>query len=164
MSVTAHTVETENSATSTPSVTGTFNVTVSGGMTPPGPGNDTIILNINAVRQDGYDGEDTLVVEENDVDFRSLAVELLNMEIIDLTDNGQQTVTFDAASLKDMTDGNNELTIRGDTATDSEDTVNLENGWNDSNPQEVIDNVAYNILTKDDATLKIEDGINYHIA
>ncbi len=163
VSVTAHTVETENNAASTPSETGTFNVTVNDGVTPPGPGNDTIILNVNAVRQDGYGGEDTLVVEQENVNFTSLGVELLNMEVIDLTDNGQQTVTFDAESVKGMTDDDNSLLINGDTTADSKDTVNLGNSWNDSNPQEVIDSVTYNVLTDNDATLKIEDGVTYHI-
>ncbi|PIE88850.1 MAG: hypothetical protein CR997_14210 [Acidobacteria bacterium] len=160
-------METENSAASTPSETGTFNVTVSGGVTPPGPGNDTIILNINAVRQDGYDGEDTLVVEENNVDFRSLTVELLNMEIIDLTNNGQQTVTLDAASVQNMTDGNNELTIQGDTATDSEDTVIASGGWTQDADQ-TIDTINYHVFTcisgSDTLQLNIEEHLIYNIS
>ncbi|PIE75030.1 MAG: hypothetical protein CSA18_02685 [Deltaproteobacteria bacterium] len=129
-----------------------------------GKGDDTIILDIHDTVINGGAGTDTLNVSEN-VDFTSLAADLIvDMEGIDLTGNGQQTIDLDKAHVESMTGDENTLLIKGDTADGAKDMVNLERGWTDTHSTEVIDGVIYNVLENDGNYLKIEDGVNYNIA
>ncbi len=128
-----------------------------------GKGDDTIVFDASDAVIDGGDGEDTLQVASN-VNFTQLASDLIvDMEVIDLEGNGQQTIDLDKAHVESMTDDGNTLLIKGDTTDGAKDTVNLESGWTSSGSTETIDGVSYHVLTNDNATLKIEDGVNYNI-
>ncbi|PIE42131.1 MAG: hypothetical protein CSA50_09455 [Gammaproteobacteria bacterium] len=89
---------------------------------------------------------------------------ITDIEVINLEGSGEQTITLDADSVKNMTDGNNTLLIKGDGEEGNTDTVNLDSGWVDNNVQDVVDDTTYNVLDNSDNQIKIEDGVNYHIA
>ncbi len=129
-----------------------------------GLGDDTIILDIHDAVIDGGAGTDTLKVSEN-VDFTTLASDLVvDMEIIDLTGSGKQTIDLDGEHVKAMTGNDNTLRIKGDTASGNEDCVNLEHGWTDTGTTEEVGGIIYHILDNGDAHLKIQQGVEYHIA
>ncbi len=125
-------------------------------------GNDTLIFDPADTKIHGGDGQDTLKVTDSNVDFTTLANELiLDMEVIDLTGSGSQAIKLDKAHVKSMAGvASNTLLVNGDTGAD---TVNLENGWTTSGT-DVIDGITYRILDNGDAHLKIQDGVNYNIA
>ncbi len=180
ITVTAKTVETDNQHTSG-DVTATFDVSVVGGATympPPSPPAAPGRRGAAPEASDTYDG---ILTGSSDDDYISGSREedslygkggndilnvIMDMEIIDLTGSGQQSITLDAAHVKAMTGDDNILLIRGDTTDDAGDTVNLENGWTDTGTTEEVGDMIYHILNNADDTahLKIEDGVNYHIA
>ncbi len=130
-----------------------------------GIGNDTIILDKSDAKIDGGKGEDSLKVEGN-VDFTSLANDLIHdMEVIDLSNNSQQTIDLDAPHIKAMSGDDNTLLVKGDTADGAKDTVNLEHGWTDNGTTQ-IDGITYHVLNnaENDAHLKIQHGVEYNIA
>ncbi len=129
-----------------------------------GKGDDTLVFDANDTVIDGGDGDDTLQVGASNVDFTSLASDLIvDMEVIDLSDPGSQDITLALSSVQNMTDDGNTLMINGDSG----DTVNLVNGgWNDTGTTETIDGITYHIFNDGGATtqLKIQDGVDYNIA
>ncbi|PID99809.1 MAG: hypothetical protein CSA81_14475 [Acidobacteria bacterium] len=131
-----------------------------------GLGDDTIIFDPADAVIDGGDGKDSLQVSEN-VDFTRLATDLIvDMEIIDLEGSGQQSITLDAEHVKAMSGNDNTLLVKGDTADGARDTVNLEHGWTDTGTTEEIGDMVYHVLNnaENDAHLKIQQGVEYHIA
>ncbi len=101
------------------------------------------------------------------MNFTTLAADLIvDMEIIDLTANGRQSITLNAASVKNMTDDRNELLIQGDTAAGSEDVVTASGGWIQGADQ-VIDTINYHVFTHgtgdDQLHLKIQEGLDHRI-
>ncbi len=109
---------------------------------------------------------------KDNVDFTQLGTDLIvDMEAVDLTENGQQTITLDAAHVESMTDADNTLLVNGDTTADSKDTVNLSpaDGWASAGSQETVNEVTYNVhsaaaaATDDTVTVKVEDGVECHI-
>ncbi len=125
-----------------------------------GLGDDTIIFDIKDVIIDGGKGEDTLQVAD-DIDFTRLGTDLIvDMEIIDLSGNGQQTITLDATSVQNMTDDKNTLLINGDTDDSNEDTVTI-SGWTQGTDSETIGDTTYNVFTDNtnSATIKVQQGI-----
>ena len=85
-----------------------------------GTGNDVMVIeNTNYFSIDGGDGEDILMLAGNGHTLES--VNLSNIEVIDITGEGANTVILDAADILDMTDADNILRIDGS----SDDTADL---------------------------------------
>ncbi|WP_227501934.1 MULTISPECIES: VCBS domain-containing protein [unclassified Psychrobacter] len=87
-----------------------------------GAGNDKIVFSANNLLMDGGDGIDTLLVDTS-IDFSGFDSSVIdNMEVIDMTGNGSQSLTnLTTSDVIEMTDSNNELFINGDNA----DSVSL---------------------------------------
>ncbi|MGP9638192.1 calcium-binding protein, partial [Psychrobacter sp. AOP3-A1-26] len=87
-----------------------------------GAGNDKIVFSADNLLMDGGDGIDTLLVDTS-IDFSGFDSSVIdNMEVIDMTGNGAQSLTnLTTSDVIEMTDSNNELFINGDNA----DSVSL---------------------------------------
>ncbi len=86
-----------------------------------GAGNDKIVFSADNALMDGGDGFDTLLVDTS-IDFgifNSIVID--NMEVIDMMNNTAQTLNLGLSDVISMTDGNNQLFIKGDSV----DTVNV---------------------------------------
>jgi methionine-rich copper-binding protein CopC len=103
-----------------------------------GAGNDTIVVSdLNFLHIDGGSGADTLKLSGANMNFNlaTLRGRISDIEIIDLTGAGNNTLTLTARDLAHLSDSTNTLTIEGNTG----DVVNigigtLDNGafWVDS--------------------------------
>ncbi|MCP3892250.1 MAG: hypothetical protein GY702_25770, partial [Desulfobulbaceae bacterium] len=88
-----------------------------------GGGDDTIKLYGNEKSIDGGDGTDTLIVEQEVLDFSKLDTEIDNIEGIDLNnDTTPQTVNLALNDVVEVTDANNRLELSGE----SDDTAKVE--------------------------------------
>ena len=64
---------------------------------------------------DGGDGLDTIDIDGENIDFSGLDDgQLLNIEVIDMSGEGDQTIELELQDVMDITDGDNDLTIEGD--------------------------------------------------
>ena len=123
---------------------------------------DTLIYN-GGGSYDGKGGEDILFManfreaasaEKNDIDF-SKAVDIKNIEIIDMSDGDHTLANLTAKAVKDMTDGMNTLLIKGDDG----DKIALSKGWTGGN---IVD--GYRVYTNDGATIKVAGDVNVTIS
>ena len=92
-----------------------------------GEGSDTIVFDKNDVSIDGgtnLDGSqenDTLVITDTSIIASNDMNNVTNFETLDLTNNTAQTLNLNLSDVISMTDGNNQLFIKGDSV----DTVNV---------------------------------------
>lgn len=123
---------------------------------------DTLIYN-GGGSYDGKGGEDILFManfreaasaEKNDIDF-SKAVDIKNIEIIDMSNGDHTLANLTAKAVKDMTDGMNTLLIKGDDG----DKIALSKGWTGGN---IVD--GYRVYTNDGATIKVAGDVNVTIS
>lgn len=123
LTVTAWTVESANGATSDP-VTGDLALAVRPVLATTG--NDSFIWDGEAIN--GRAGEDTVLLRHGEsLTGEELAGKLRNIETIDLgIDGGNAIAHLTPEQLQAMTDGRNQLTIRGS----AEDGVSLSGDWN----------------------------------
>ncbi|MBF0637663.1 VWA domain-containing protein, partial [Prosthecochloris sp. N3] len=124
-----------------------------------GQGADTLVFDASDTVIDGGngDGDDTLILDSgDDIDFASLSNDVVvNIEIIDLTENGNHDISnLSAQDVLDITDGNNELYILGDGS----DSVSG-NGWNSSGSGSGYD-VYTAVVATETVTLYVQDSIN----
>lgn len=128
----------------------------------PGDKDDTIIYRGEG-SYDGLEGRDTLYMAnfrdsansgKNNIDFKS-AVDIKNIEIIDMSDGDHTLANLTAEAVKNMTDGNNKLLIRGDAG----DKIALSKGWEGGN---IVD--GYRVYTNDGATIKVAGDVNVTIS
>ncbi|WP_320158535.1 VCBS domain-containing protein [Psychrobacter sp. SWN149] len=114
-----------------------------------GAGNDTLVFSAINALMDGGDGIDTLLinVDNTTMDFGDFDSSVINnMEIIDMTGNGAQSlINLSTSDVIAMTDSNNELFINGD---------NGNNGNNGNNGDEVS-------LTADFVAQQVSDQADY---
>ncbi|WP_320159126.1 VCBS domain-containing protein [Psychrobacter sp. NG27] len=114
-----------------------------------GAGNDTLVFSADNTLMDGGDGIDTLLinVDNTTIDFGDFDSSVINnMEIIDMTGNGAQSlINLSTSDVIAMTDSNNELFINGD---------NGDNGNNGNNGDEVS-------LTADFVAQQVSDQADY---
>ena len=89
-----------------------------------GAGDDTLLFAADNFLMDGGTGIDTLLINvaNTTIDFSTFNAGVFdNFEIIDMTNNTAQTLSLDLSDVISMTDGNNQLFIKGDSV----DTVNV---------------------------------------
>ena len=107
---------------------------------------------------DGGSGEDVLVLDGADIvlDFANIdAGRIEGIEQIDITGNGDNSLTLDLADVLDLSDTSNQLTITGDAG----DTVNLTGGFTDSGSNQTIDGTIYDVYLAGNATVLINEDI-----
>ena len=92
-----------------------------------GAGNDKIVFSAYNLLMDGGDGIDTLLVDTS-IDFSGFDSSVIdNMEVIDMTGNGAQSLTnLTTSDVIDMTDSNNTLFINGDNTDNVSLTADFE--------------------------------------
>ncbi|RLA58711.1 MAG: hypothetical protein DRQ78_11580 [Epsilonproteobacteria bacterium] len=126
-------------------------------------GDDTFIFDAQDTLIDGGAHIDTLnLLSGDNLDLSVLSNDVIqNMEVIDLTQNGDHTITgITAQDVLDMTDAGNTLTIMGDSA----DNVALEDGagaW-ETTSTSTIDGHTYNVYHNSEdtsMTLYVETAI-----
>ena len=93
--------------------------------------------------------------EKNNIDFSDKAVDIKNIEIIDMSDGGHTLTNLTAEAVKNITDSNNKLLIRGDAG----DKIALSKGWEGGN---IVD--GYRVYTNDGATIKVAGDVNVTIS
>ncbi|MGC4024834.1 MAG: Ig-like domain-containing protein [Mesorhizobium sp.] len=121
-------------------------------------GDDTLtISDTNFRRIDGGDGQDTLILSGTGLhlNFANIASDVVtNIETIDITGTGANTISFTKQDVLDLSSTTNILTINGS----SDDIVNAD-GFVDSNIDQVVGDISYNIYTNGTATLRIDHEI-----
>lgn len=136
-----------------------------------GAGDDTIILNSDNVAElftgatdgtlasiNGGTGEDTLVLDGSGImlDFTNLnSGRVDSIENIDITGDGDNTLTLDANDLFDLSETTNELIIFGDSG----DTVNASGSFTDTGTDQMIDGQLFDVFIDGNATLIIDQDI-----
>jgi hypothetical protein len=124
-------------------------------------GNDTIIFDAADISIDGGSGIDTLVMT-GDVNFSGLSTMIRNVEKIDLTTSGTQSVSgLSLDTIFSMTDSNHTLTIDGGAGQG--DTVNTitKGGWIKDGETTANGYVTYNY--HNDATPANTVAININV-
>ncbi|WP_343076105.1 VCBS domain-containing protein [Halomonas elongata] len=136
-------------------VSGDFNVNIEA--VEPTSGDDTLLYTGEPL--DGLDGVDVVEMrfgEDPNPD------DLDNVETLDFMPEGQDhSVALEAQDVLDMTDGDNELSILGDSG----DSVSLTSGEWSGPTTESADGVDYQVYQaqNSDATLKVQDGVQVEI-
>ena len=136
-----------------------------------GAGDDTIILNSDNVAElftgatdgtlasiNGGTGDDTLVLDGSGImlDFTNLnSGRVDSIENIDITGDGDNTLTLDANDLFDLSETTNELVIFGDSG----DTVNASGSFTDTGTDQMIDGQLFDVFIDGNATLIIDQDI-----
>ena len=92
-----------------------------------GRGNDTVtVADLNFFRVNGGTGDDTLKLALSvDLTATSLLNKIHNIETIDLSGGGDNTLTIGVSELLRITDSNNRLTLEGDAG----DVIDLQGDW-----------------------------------
>ncbi|CAB5497941.1 hypothetical protein THERMOS_751 [Bathymodiolus thermophilus thioautotrophic gill symbiont] len=143
-----------------------------------GAGNDTIIINANNLsklysnklsgdllaRIDGGSNTDTLKLEGSNLNLNLAKIDngrIQDIEIIDLTGSGNNSLDLNLSDLLDISSETNVLKIIGDTG----DTVNIQHGIYDfmMGPSATEDGVTYNVYSNSKATtaeLWIDQDLN----
>ena len=122
---------------------------------------DTLIYN-GGGSYDGKGGEDTLFManfhsdtEKNDIDF-SKAVDIKNIEIIDIRDGDHALTNLSAEAVKNITDDRNTLLIKGDDG----DKITLSGGWTKGTDTAE----GYRVYTNNGATINVAGDVNVTIS
>ena len=138
----------------------TFDITVSAAA--PTSGADRLIYGGDAGTYDGGDGTDTLYLAnfretsnsaKNDIDFEAAAT-IKNIEIIDMSDGAHSLTNVTADAVKNMTDADNKLLIKGG----DDDTIALSDGWVKDE-----DTSGWRTYTNDGATINVDGDVNVTI-
>ena len=140
-----------------PKFGGSFDINVS--EASPTDDGDTLIYN-GGGSYDGKGGEDTLFManfrdaastDKNNIDFKS-AVDIKNIEVIDMSDGDHALTNLTDEAVKNMTDSNNKLLIRGDDG----DKIALSGGW--TKGADTAE--GYHVYTNNGATINVVGGVN----
>lgn len=138
-----------------------FDITVSA--SAPTSGEDRLIYGGAAGTYDGGAGTDTLYLAnfretansaKNDIDFEAAAT-IKNIEIIDMSDGAHSLTKVTAEAVKNMTDANNKLLIKGG----DDDTIALSDGW--VKGEDTLE--GWRTYTNGGATINVDGGVNVMI-
>ncbi|MBL4601464.1 MAG: proprotein convertase P-domain-containing protein [Emcibacteraceae bacterium] len=124
-------------------------------------GDDTIeITATDFALINGHNGEDTLMLDGSGINLDLSTDTIINMEVIDLTGSGNNSLTLTLQDLLDATDSDNQLIIDGNAG----DSVTSSNeGWSQGADQN-IDGVTYHTYTAGTGTLLIDEDVTQTIA
>ncbi|PHZ86129.1 hypothetical protein CRD36_05520 [Paremcibacter congregatus] len=124
-----------------------------------GSGNDVLVYSSGDEFGGGED-YDTLLVEEKDIVLELSQILLTDIEIIDVTGSGDNSLTLSLQDVLDKTDSNNQVRVDGDTGDTVTSTLQ---DWLQGDDQ-VIDEEMYHTYTSGDATLLIDTDITQDIS
>ncbi len=132
-----------------------------GGHVSLGDGNDEIHTdNTNFTFLDGGTGEDSFILKAAGLNLDLSQFTATNMEIIDVTGTGNNSLTLSLQDVLDTTDTNNQLIIKGD-AGDS--VISNAQNWIQGADQ-TIDGELYHTYTSEAGTLLIDADITQDIS
>ena len=119
-------------------------------------GDDVLIFDVNDSEIDGGLDLDTLIFEAADMDinFDDFDDIVSNIEEIDITGAGDNTLTIDYNNIVNITDSDKTLTINGNAG----DSVQLEGSWTETG-QFTSGGDSYTTYAQNDATVVINDDI-----
>ncbi len=124
-----------------------------------GAGDDTIaIATLDFHRVDGGAGTDTLRLDGADLnlDLTSMAgTRIQNVERIDITGSGNNTLTLSVHDVLDLSDSSNTLLVKGDAG----DSVHQGAGWT-AGGTTVVGSDTYQVYTAGQATLLVDTDIS----
>ncbi len=126
-------------------------------------GNDILIFDRNDVSIDGGENSDgsldndTLLINDTNIIASTDMSQVVNFETIDLTNDTAQTLSISLSDVVDITDGNNQLFIKGDSV----DTVNV----SDMTKAATSDQAGYDLYqdSGNTASLYIQTAIDDNI-
>lgn len=128
------------------------------------PGNDILLWDAADFRLDGGGNDDTLRVMGADLvlDFSLASLpRITGIDVLDLTGNGDNALTFGLADVMGMSD-HNRLRIDGDSG---DSITSLGQGWQPSAGGNVmIDTVTYQVFDKTGVTLLIDSAVTIAIS
>ena len=115
-----------------------------------------MIFDASDTKIDGGSDLDTLIFEAADmeINFDDFDDIVTNIEEIDITGAGDNTLTIDYNNIVNVTDNDSTLTINGNAG----DTVQLEGNWTETG-QFTSGGESYTQFSQDDATVVISDNI-----
>jgi len=126
-----------------------------------GSGDDTIHTdNINFSDLDGGADEDSFVLEGSGLNFDLSQITMMNMEIVDITGLGNNSLSLSLQDVLDTTDTNNQIIIKGDTG---DSVTSTSQDWVMGIDQ-VINGETYHVYTSGDATLLVDTDITQDIS
>tara|TARA_R110002096_G_scaffold257381_1_gene450769 strand:+ start:96849 stop:97367 length:519 start_codon:yes stop_codon:yes gene_type:complete len=109
---------------------------------------------------DGYEGEDTLLLDSSNTHLDLSDGTIINMEVIDLTGSGNNSVTLTLQDVLDVTDEDNQLIIDGNAGDSVSSTSE---GWTQGVDQNIGDE-TYHSYTSGRGILLIDDDITQAIS
>jgi len=121
-------------------------------------GDDTLtVSNTGFARIDGGEGHDTLVLSGTGLhlDFNNIASDVVtNIETIDITGTGANTITLTAQDVLDLSSTTDKLYVNGD----GDDTVEAY-GFVITSDHETVGSITYNIYTNGSSILAMDQEI-----
>jgi len=124
---------------------------------------DTIVYNENLSQIDGGSGEDTLLLDNESIDFGNIVdmVDIKNIETIDLSSEDSNDLTnLSVDDVIDMSDKQNILTIEGNDS----DSVGLTSDWEEGGTSDGYTVYTYTDVNDATVTLNIDENIDVVIA
>ncbi|MEK7344640.1 MAG: Ig-like domain-containing protein, partial [Pseudomonadota bacterium] len=121
-----------------------------------GDGDDVIVFDANDVLMDGGAGNDRLIIKGATVDLTTLTTgQVKNIETLDLTGNGNNTVQLSAANVVNMVDSRKQLNVWGDVG---DKLIMSDLNWVAGT--DVIDGgITYKIFTLNGYTLRVDSDV-----
>ena len=120
-----------------------------------GQGNDTLTIRDTTFRQlDGGRGTDALVLDGAGITLDLTAIpdaKIRNLEVIDLSGSGANTLTLSVQEVLNISDTSNRLLI----GRNNGDTVNIGSGWTSNGTQRIL-GLPYDNLTSGQALLLVQ--------
>ena len=119
-----------------------------------GPGDDTIVISDTSfIRIDGGTGNDTLQLDGAGLllDLASASARVRNVEMIDITGSGDNTLTFNKS-----VSGSTRIIVKGDVG----DTVfSFNQQWVADNATSTLDGITYDLYSAGSAKLWLQSGL-----
>ncbi len=123
-----------------------------------GKGDDTLVYS-SGDNYDGGEGSDTLILEESGLTLDLSQISMINMEAVDITGSGNNSLSLTLQDILDTADTTNQIMIKGD-AGDSVSSISQ--NWV-LGADQTIDGEIYHTYTSGDATLLIDADITQDI-
>jgi Ca2+-binding RTX toxin-like protein len=122
-----------------------------------GEGDDTLTYDAPDAAMDGGAGQDTVRAPGSGATLNTTA--FIDIEVIDLTGTGNNTVSLTSTSVVNMSSTTDTLRVDGNAG----DVVNLTGGGWSAGGTTIINSVTYNVFTKLGATVQVQSGVTANL-